>query len=358
MPKWGLAMTEGTLASWHVQPGERVAAGQPLCDIETAKIANEFEAPFEGIVARLLAQPGDIIPVGRAIAVVATEDAGAEEIEAAVAEEASADRVDTEVSSGPEIRSLQMDHGTLAYLETGDGPSAPVVLVHGFGGSHASWAMSQGVLCAARRTVAFDLPGHGGSSPGPDSGSPQELAEILDDALGKLGLSGIHLVAHSYGGIVALALARLNPSRVAACTFIAPMGFGSRPNADFVRGFAASERKRDLRPVLETLFAVPATLSREMVNDTLAAFREEGPRLALRKMADAVLDCPAGTANPPELAGVPHQVIWGDSDRVMAIPNGLESALGARFHLIAAAGHMPQIEAADTVNRLIENFVR
>src|SRR5262249_47339545 len=36
MPKWGLAMQEGTLLDWHVLEGGTVAAGEPLCDIETA----------------------------------------------------------------------------------------------------------------------------------------------------------------------------------------------------------------------------------------------------------------------------------------------------------------------------------
>ena len=60
MPKWGLAMQEGTIVGWHVAEGDRISEGQPLCDIETAKITNEFDSPFSGILARII-KPGDRI---------------------------------------------------------------------------------------------------------------------------------------------------------------------------------------------------------------------------------------------------------------------------------------------------------
>ena len=41
MPKWGIEMTEGTLAEWMVKEGDAFTRGQLLCLIETAKITNE-----------------------------------------------------------------------------------------------------------------------------------------------------------------------------------------------------------------------------------------------------------------------------------------------------------------------------
>ena len=52
MPKWGLAMQEGTLAKWSAEEGEPVAVGQEIMDIETSKIANVFESPVEGVLEK------------------------------------------------------------------------------------------------------------------------------------------------------------------------------------------------------------------------------------------------------------------------------------------------------------------
>ena len=71
MPKWGLAMEEGTVTAWQIAEGAVIAKGQEIADIETSKIANVFESPVSGKVRRLVAQPGETLPVGALLAVVA-----------------------------------------------------------------------------------------------------------------------------------------------------------------------------------------------------------------------------------------------------------------------------------------------
>ena len=73
MPKWGIEMTEGTLAEWNILEGERVAKGQVIAQIETDKIVNEVQAESEVTFVRLLATPGDVYPVGALLAVTANE---------------------------------------------------------------------------------------------------------------------------------------------------------------------------------------------------------------------------------------------------------------------------------------------
>jgi pyruvate dehydrogenase E2 component (dihydrolipoamide acetyltransferase) len=50
MPKWGIEMTEGTLAEWKLEEGAAFSRGQLLCLIETAKITNEVEAEWDGVL--------------------------------------------------------------------------------------------------------------------------------------------------------------------------------------------------------------------------------------------------------------------------------------------------------------------
>ena len=75
MPKWGLAMEDGTLTKWSVAPGQSVAKGQEIADIETTKIANVFESPAEGVIRRLVAPEGQTLPVGALLAVIADPSA-------------------------------------------------------------------------------------------------------------------------------------------------------------------------------------------------------------------------------------------------------------------------------------------
>ncbi|WP_295639144.1 biotin/lipoyl-containing protein, partial [Novosphingobium sp.] len=86
MPKWGIEMTEGTLAEWMVAEGDAFTRGQTLCAIETAKISNEVDAEYDAVVARVLVAAGDEAqPVGALLAVFAEAGASVEEIDAFIA---------------------------------------------------------------------------------------------------------------------------------------------------------------------------------------------------------------------------------------------------------------------------------
>jgi pyruvate dehydrogenase E2 component (dihydrolipoamide acetyltransferase) len=85
MPKWGIEMTEGTIAEWMVAEGEAFAKGTLLTLIETDKITNEVQAESDGRLVRILARAGDTQPVGALLAVWADGEASAAEIDAFVA---------------------------------------------------------------------------------------------------------------------------------------------------------------------------------------------------------------------------------------------------------------------------------
>ena len=82
IPKWGLSMEEGTIAQWLIQEGERFKKGQEVCEIETTKIVNVLEAPFDGTLQKIVAQVGDTLAVGKPIALCSDEALSAEDIAA------------------------------------------------------------------------------------------------------------------------------------------------------------------------------------------------------------------------------------------------------------------------------------
>lgn len=74
MPKWGMEMSEGVVAEWHVAEGDNIKAGDDIVDIETSKIVNTVTAHTGGILRRKVAQPGATLPVGALLGVLAAAD--------------------------------------------------------------------------------------------------------------------------------------------------------------------------------------------------------------------------------------------------------------------------------------------
>ena len=75
LPDAGEGLTEADIVAWHVKPGDRVEDGQIIVEIETAKAVVELPSPWDGTVARLLAEEGQTVEVG--VPIIAIEVAGA-----------------------------------------------------------------------------------------------------------------------------------------------------------------------------------------------------------------------------------------------------------------------------------------
>ncbi|HEV8439396.1 MAG TPA: dihydrolipoamide acetyltransferase family protein [Methylomirabilota bacterium] len=77
MPALELAQETGKVVRWLKSPGDAVAKGEPLLEIETDKVTTEIEAAASGILREVTAREGDVVPVGRTIAlIVAPSEAG------------------------------------------------------------------------------------------------------------------------------------------------------------------------------------------------------------------------------------------------------------------------------------------
>ena len=85
MPKMGIEMIEGTIAGWRKQPGDAVAQGDEVVEIESDKIINVWESPVDGVLRRQLAADGDVLKVGVLIGVIAGADVSDADIDAFIA---------------------------------------------------------------------------------------------------------------------------------------------------------------------------------------------------------------------------------------------------------------------------------
>src|SRR4051794_15248816 len=67
IPALGMAMTGAVLTRWYKEPGETVAAGEAIAEIETDKSAVDLESPADGVLGPHLVAAGDEVPVGAAV---------------------------------------------------------------------------------------------------------------------------------------------------------------------------------------------------------------------------------------------------------------------------------------------------
>lgn len=362
MPKWGLSMRSGKITDWLVREGDFLAAGDEVADIDTDKITGTLEASGDGTVRRLVARVGDDVPVGAAIALLAPEDvpdAVLDELAADARAVIDAGAGDDDSSGGPAVKAVEVSGRTISYAGAGDRGDV-VLMVHGYGGDRNSWLFLQAPLSERYRTYALDLPGHGTSSKDVGDGSADVLADavaaVLDAVLAEAGAPAAHLVGHSLGGAVALAVADRLPEKTASVTVFAPAGFGSGINEAYIRGFASSRTRRELKPLAGQLFADESHLTRQLLDDLLAYKRLDGVAEALAALSRTLLDGSLDSAGPLRRVSerMPVTVVWGADDRIIpasAAPPDPEP------RMVDGAGHMVHMERPAECQAAIEETI-
>ncbi len=73
MPKMGESITEGTILEWRKKVGDTIAADEILLEIGTDKVDSEIPSPNAGVIAEILAEPNDVVEVGKVIVRIETD---------------------------------------------------------------------------------------------------------------------------------------------------------------------------------------------------------------------------------------------------------------------------------------------
>lgn len=233
---------------------------------------------------------------------------------------------------------------------------APVVLLHGFAGDALGWTSLQLALARRRRSVAFDLPGHGRALKWPEIGNAAVAAKWVTRSLDGLDLSRVHLVGHSMGGAVASLIALRSPERLASLTLLAPGGFGPEINHRILRRFAAARTEAEIAPLLEQFFGFETRIPHRMAAGIAADRQTPGRTEALTLVAESILDGDRQkTIDRYALASLdcPVKVIWGTQDRILPTRQAHSLPGGIASHVFDRVGHMPQHEVPAEVARLV-----
>lgn len=261
-------------------------------------------------------------------------------------------------------RRLQLAGVSTAVLEGGDG--APVVLLHGPGGSAVHWTWVIPQLVATHRVIAPDLPGQGASLVADGSLEAERVLAWLDELIERTCPSPPALVGCALGGAVAARFAGDHADRVSRLVLVDALGLSQfEPAPDFglaLNEFLAqpTERTHDL---LWRQCALDLDNVRRRMGERWEPFRsynlDRAGTPSVMAALGALMEQFGVPAIPPAALAriaIPTTLIWGRYD--LATPLRVAEAASARYgwrlHVIENAADDPAIEQPEAFLRVLQ----
>ena len=241
------------------------------------------------------------------------------------------------------------------------GTGTPLVMFHGFTADSTSWAPLEKALGQGCALIRIDLPGHG-KSPRRDLRSFADLARAVVEAFDEAtqDVDQVHLLGHSVGGALAIAVADIRPRRLASLSLLAPAGLGPEVDAASLNGIVRARRTESLAPWLRRLTASPDAISDDYARAAMKGREDPALRACQAAMADVIFPdgVQAFDLRPAlQRVEVPTQILWGRQDRIMPFAQALAVPGDFAMHFLSGVGHIPQIECPDRVARIIGRMI-
>jgi len=268
-------------------------------------------------------------------------------------------------------RILDLPAGEMQVLERGPRRGSPIVLIHCFSCAIDWWDRMLPMLERKHRVIAVDLLGHGGSEK-PDSGySIPHQADVVAQALERLHVERAEVVGHSLGGSVAVAVAERHRHLASRVVIIdTSAGYHDRGSLGLIAGLA-------FQPVIgEALWRIkPDFATRKGLQVAFApgfdvpdAFVEDVNRMTYTAYDDSP-SASGDYADERPLAlrmratGLPLMVLMGAEEQIVddpvaALAEYSRTLPGVETHLIAGAGHSPNVEKPRETAKLVLEFAQ
>jgi pimeloyl-ACP methyl ester carboxylesterase len=263
-----------------------------------------------------------------------------------------------------------------AFVKIGTGPV--LLLLHGLGCDHRTWAPVIDALARRYTVIAPDLLGHGQSAKPRADYSLGGYANGMRDLLTVLGIDKATVVGHSFGGGVAMQFGYQFPGRTERLILVGSGGLGPEVTpairAITTPGFHQAMALLTLPGVrhagmagLRALSATPLRTTRDLgeVADILDTFKDPAARAAVRHVVRAVVDWRGQIVTMADRAyltqAMPMCVIWGRDDMVLPSSHAANAAAlapGARIELVPHAGHFPHKDDPERFVKIVDDFIR
>tara|TARA_B100000029_G_C17573744_1_gene957510 strand:- start:724 stop:1875 length:1152 start_codon:yes stop_codon:yes gene_type:complete len=139
LPQWGMGMNDAMIVKWLVKEGDEVKKGDPLVEVESAKVNAEVESPGDGRIGKVFSKEQEVVPVGEVLAIVLEEGETLDDIKTTKEEEnfseAKKTSMGTRLNASPSIkkqvtpraRQLAKKLNVDLNMVEGTGPSGRIV---------------------------------------------------------------------------------------------------------------------------------------------------------------------------------------------------------------------------------------
>jgi pyruvate dehydrogenase E2 component (dihydrolipoamide acetyltransferase) len=252
------------------------------------------------------------------------------------------------------------------------GAGTALLLLHGLGGSTSNWVELMPGLLRRHRVIAIDLPGHAGSGRLRRGATMTDFAAVAAAVLDREETGPALVAGHSFGGHVAVQLARNRPDLARGLLLVSPAGIrtGVRRTQAFVLASTVVRPGRWVAPFrhryAERVWYRRAVFRPWFVSDAAALTPAAAVGLldALREHADTLTAGRAMMADDPrqglgEIA-CPVTVLWGARDAQLPLEDAFEYArrLRAKLRLVADCGHLVIVERPAACLDALEDLAR
>lgn len=269
--------------------------------------------------------------------------------------------------TGEPCEVVRIGDADIRYEVRGPVDGEAVVLIHGFGGTLAAWNALIPVLEDHYRVLRLDLKGFGRSSKYPGEYGLDDQVAVILALMDREGIGRAHVVAHSFGSAVALALAEAAPQRVGRMVLTSAwvyeeqvpwalrsartggmgeliFGLWYAENLDWRFGLSFHDPERwvteEVMERSQAMLALPGAKA-----TALAAIR--GLDLSVRQ-------------ERYDRIGAPSLLIYGQQDQVARPEFGgrlLAHLPSAHLELLPRCGHFPMLEVSAAYNALVRSWL-
>jgi 3-oxoadipate enol-lactonase len=264
----------------------------------------------------------------------------------------------------PHLAPLKTSDGRFSYEAAGDDALPALVFLHGIGGAARAWRGQLDFFKGRYRTIAWDMPGYGGSAPLPTV-SIAALAGALHDFLQQVGATKPIIVGHSIGGMIVQQLLAKSPLIAGAIVLAQTSPAFGKPDGDWQKAFIAAR----LGPLDrgETLVSLAPSLVKELVGD-------DPDRGGIELARDCMASVPEATYRATMLAlmgfdlrnalenfAVPTLVLSGSKDNNAPAPMMAKMASyipSAKYVELEGVGHLANLERPMAFNAALDRFLK
>ncbi|PUA78970.1 alpha/beta fold hydrolase [Nocardioides currus] len=276
----------------------------------------------------------------------------------------------------PELEYVDVHGHRRAFVRTGSGPA--LLLLHGLGCDHTTWAPVIASLAKRYTVIAPDLLGHGSSAKPRADYSVGGYANGMRDLLTVLGIDRVTVVGHSFGGGVAMQFAYQFPERCERLILVSSGGLGpevtpairaiTTPGFHQAMGLLTLPGLRHIGTAgMRALAATGRRSLRDLgeAADIFESFKDPHTRAAIRHVVRAVVDWKGQIVTVSDRAylteAMPMCVIWGRNDQIIPVRHAGNAAVlapSARVEVLPNAGHFPHKDHPQRFTRIVNDFIR